>query len=397
LRARWRLILLSPQEEEEISHVLSGQGWYRAVVDMLSASSEAPLKTVPPQDWRYQWVETILRRLEAVVPILQDEQNYKAAFHEHILDGPLLPPPIDYPLVPRPRAAQVLHALPPSPDHGETESVPLTHTHHDSPLAHLGPPYSLLIVDQPESNAFSYGFGGNGAGGVVLYTGFLDEVLATAIPEAVEAPKAPPSVWSLVSGSRTGSAPRPAPTPEQTTRVAMLLAHELSHLLLAHHLETLTKGTVLLPSVTSILSDLMRTVLFPFTFFFGPFVNDALHDLAKSGLDKIQQMGEACASRTLESEADLVSIRLLALAGFDPQGALDFWENRLLTPNEKAEQSPVPGVPAERSATPFLSGLLRDTINGSHPEGHERLRKLKEELDRWVEVRDRAASAHKAR
>lgn len=256
-----------------------------------------------------------MRRLEAVVPILQDDSGYKTIFNAHVLDGPLLPPPLEYPLVPRPRAAQMLHSLPPSPDHGDSKSDSTTnsHTHHGSPHVVLGPPYSLLIVDQPESNAFSYGFGSNGAGGVVLYTGFLDELMAMTAPEIPEPKKeASSSVWSIVSGGLTNPNPSPqpfTPTPEQTTKLAMLLAHELSHLLLSHHLETLSSGTVLLPSVASILSDMLRTVLFPFTFFFGPFVNDALHDLAKIGLSEVQKMGETCTSRKLEIEADLVSIR----------------------------------------------------------------------------------------
>jgi hypothetical protein len=55
------------------------------------------------------------------------------------------------------------------------------------------------------------------------------------------------------------------PTEAQTLHLAAVLAHEMSHLLLSHHLETLSYSNVVLPSAMNLGADLLRTVLFPFT------------------------------------------------------------------------------------------------------------------------------------
>ena len=59
--------------------------------------------------------------------------------------------------------------------------------------------------------------------------------------------------------------PRPAPTEEQTAELATLLAHELAHLVLSHHIETLSSGSIVWPSVLSIVTDAIRAFLFPVT------------------------------------------------------------------------------------------------------------------------------------
>jgi hypothetical protein len=54
------------------------------------------------------------------------------------------------------------------------------HSRHSAHVI-VGPPYSFLIVDKPDAaNAFSYGFGPDGACGVVVYSGFLDNILSKA-------------------------------------------------------------------------------------------------------------------------------------------------------------------------------------------------------------------------
>ncbi|KAG8730042.1 hypothetical protein FRC12_020545, partial [Ceratobasidium sp. 428] len=166
------------------------------------------------------------------------------------IHGPVPPPP-DYPLIPRPRFAQRLHEIPISPSADGHE-----HSHHHSPHTQLGPPYSLLLVDLPESNALSYGFGGDGGGGIVVYSGFLDEVLGSSNVPFNPTPTPQTESWlgkllpsSSGNGNRAIRNGPPQPTPEQTEKLATLLAHELSHLLLSHHLETLSSGTIFIPSV----------------------------------------------------------------------------------------------------------------------------------------------------
>jgi len=309
--------LLSPEEEDDIATQLAGSGWYRAVGEIISKSS--PPKIVPPSDWRYAWVRDTLRTLEAVIPKLGDEKSLAPIWLDRGDDDIPLPPPADYPLRPRPRAAEYVRQLMQS-----NWSAP-------SPHVIAGPPYSLIVVDDPDArNAFSYGFGPDGAGGIVVYSGFLDDLLSkkaapTESPgvsgNASQYAGTSTSLWSKLFGG-TAPPPPPAqhhPTSEQTTDLAILLAHELSHLVLSHHLETLSSMTIFVPGVLSLLSDFIRALVFPVTMLLGPFVNDAFADLGKRGSGELSKLGEYCTSTKQEIEADVVSARWVSLPSFPPK------------------------------------------------------------------------------
>lgn len=229
---RWRIILLTPEEEETISHSLEGPGWYRSVINLLTTKDEPAPPLLPENDWRWHWVESVLRRLEAG---LRGEIR------------PLVsPPPAEYPLKPRPRVSARLHAALPASEHGAAVQEHL----------HMGPPYNLMILQKHDKNAFSYGFGGQGASGVVVYSGLLDDILGPP----------PPAPAPRLFGSLFGSAPaHPIPTAEQNLRLALVLAHEVSHLLLHHQLETLSQQQVLWPSLTNLSLDLVRAFVWPLT------------------------------------------------------------------------------------------------------------------------------------
>ncbi|KAJ7158750.1 hypothetical protein C8R46DRAFT_1110165 [Mycena filopes] len=393
LTGRWRLIILSPEEEEEIAAQLTGSGWYEAVNEILT--QDGPVHLIPPTDWRYRWVRETLRELERTMPVLLNERemcdDWSYGGPNHIP----LPPPAEYPLRPRPRATEYLRMWSDRMCKHRTLPVP-----HSIP----GPPYSLLVVEKPDaSNAFSYGFGAGGAGGIVVYSGFLDEILARAPPEIVaSAPEPEPqtsSLWSSLVGSVFGSSsPRPThpvPTPSQTTELAVLLAHELSHLILSHHLETLSSTTIVIPAMLSIFSDFIRVLIFPVTMIFGPFVNDAVGRLGTIGSSEVDKVSEYCTSVNQEVEADIVSARLLAHAGYDARNAVAFWERRTdagavtecSSANErKAEDGP---------STSFALKLM----GSKHPVNEVRVNRLKEELLRWemekrAELQRRAAPPH---
>lgn len=260
----------------------------------------------------------------------------------------------------------------------------------------------------------SYGFGANGGGGVVLYTGFLDEVMQlNSVQSPPESPISPPrtqatSIWStLLGGLNTRDSRSPnssphdssnsqTPTREQTAALATLLAHEMSHLILAHHLETLSSGTILVPTVTGIFSDFLRVILFPLSFIGGPFVSDAIADAGKVGIGEMSKHGEACTSRKLELEADLVSVRLMSLAGFDPKSALSFWEGRL--DDNGALDADLLGDCAYNKGPEGMAGSYWSPHSGSvtgssagpsHPLGAERVRRLRDELGRWEMEREK--------
>jgi Zn-dependent protease with chaperone function len=305
---RLRFILLSPEEEDTIAKQLAGQGWFSAVGDILAKEEENP-RFIPESDWRFAWVQDTLRRLERTIPMLAIEQELEPGWLDRPEDVPF-PPPAEWPLAPRPRATESLRAF---------CNMLCENKAHRGPHSIPGPPYSLLIVENPEaSNAFSYGFGPDGGGGVVIYSGFLDHILSregsslTNVPE----PSTRSSSWfSLLFGalfpSSSQGPPHPTPTPEQTTDLAILLAHELAHLILSHHLESMSSSTIVIPSLVSIMADVVRVVLFPFTMLFGPFVNDAVAQLGQVGTTELAELSEMCANKSQEIEADVVSVRFV--------------------------------------------------------------------------------------
>jgi Zn-dependent protease with chaperone function len=252
---------LSPEEEDEIAAQLAGPGWYQAIGDILS--QDGSMKFVPTTDWRYAWVQETLRKLERTIPILQKEKELEPLWLETGPDDIPLPPPAEYPLRPRPRGTEYLRWF---SQHLCKQTV--------QPVSHAipGPPYSLVVVDRPDAaNAFSYGFGPDGAGGVVVYSGFIDDILSRVRPSSDIDASASGSVqrswWeSLTGGVFSHPRPlRPIPTPEQTSELAILLAHELGHLVLSHHLETLSSGTIVVPGIISIFADVLRVLVFPVT------------------------------------------------------------------------------------------------------------------------------------
>jgi len=256
-----------------------------------------------------------------------------------------------------------------------------------------GPPYSLLIVDKPDAaNAFSYGFGPDGACGIVVYSGFLDNILSKAPSSTVSSDYTSPqslpeetSWWTHLFGSLfisplASSPPHPVPTEQQTSELAILLAHEVAHLVLSHHLETLSSATIVVPAVVSMIAYITRTLLFPITMLFGPFVNDAVAQLGKVGSGELTKIGKYCTSVHQEVEADIVSARILAHAGFDARHAVTFWEDMQDAP-KGTECSLTRSPDSEASGSNWE--LARHVMGSSHPVNEVRIEKLKSELVRW--------------
>ena len=394
---RWRLIVLSPEEEDEIAAQLAGTKWYQAVTDILS--NEGPTKLIPTYDWRYQWVQDTLHRLESVIPILQREHELNAHWLDVGPDDLPLPPPAEHPLKPRPRAADQMRKFSDTLCGRKSTSS-----------AHVisGPPYSLLIADRPDAaNAFSYGFGPDGACGIVVYSGFLDDILSkgpthhsSRLTSTTSHPQEPSWLSSMFGTlfsipPTSHKAPQQTmPTEEQTTELAILLAHEVAHLVLSHHIETLSSGTIIVPAIISMVADVARTLVFPVTMLFGPFFNDAIAQMGKVGSGHLTELGEYCTSVKQEIEADVVSARLLAHAGFDARRAVEFWETRQNAPKSSkccpAKCPDTDGPPGSDSWNP-----ARRIMGSSHPVNEVRIEKLKSELVRW-ELEKRVAVQRRA-
>jgi len=375
---RWRAILLSPDEEDEIAAHLAGPGWYKAVGEILSA--EGSTRVIPTSDWRYQWVQNTLRNLEASLPVLASEPELCPNWMERGPDDCPLPPPSEHPLRPRPRALEYLHWVCESITSKDSENAPF--------VTIPGPLYSLLVVDKPgSSNAFSYGFGPDGGSGMVVYTGFLEDIMAKnpSSPSPVtESPLPMRFSLSWLFGDVPSKSTQPIPTEEQTAELAILLAHEIAHLVLSHHLESLSSVEVVIPGAMSIISDIIRVLIFPFTAIFGPFVNDAVAQLGKVGTGELAKMSESCTTKSQEIEADTVSMRILAHAGFDARDAVRFWERRSGD-----------GVECARVGKPHVDDDAvqhpgKNITSATHPIGAMRVDGLRSELVRWEEERRKA-------
>lgn len=350
---------------------------------------------VPTTDWRYKWVQSTLRRLESIIPILQDEAKLNPSWLETGPDDVQLPPPAEFPLRPRPRASEYLKMI-----SDMTCGKRSKHTPDHAPHTVTGPPYSLLLVDDPgSSNAFSYGFGPDGGAGIVVYSDFIDEILKDPSlgPTTMSQDQSEEtSWWSYIFGSilNTRHHQHPVPSPEQTNRLAVLLAHELSHLILSHHLESLTSSSIVLPGLLSILTDLVRTLMFPVTMFFGPFVNDAVANMGKIGSGEVTKLSVLCTTRVQELEADVVSTRILAYAGFDPHSTVKFWESR--TPavygdlsecaTWKEDSNDVHAVGGDKLSHNSVLSLFGST----HPMNDTRVGALTKELLRWSAEKEEA-------
>ena len=192
---------------------------------------------VPGSDWRLDWVESTLRHIESGLTKLSNTTGEQSL---HGLDIPSL----DHPL----------------------------------PLGHAPPNYAVLLVDRPEINAFSFGWAphtdmhGVSPGVIVVFTGFLDFVLgkndsiddtravktASATPaEECSMPNLPKPFlpFKQLQKVQLDSSFSAQPTAEQTRALAVLLSHELSHLLLGHTMETYAKANLLWPQIRRIFVD----------------------------------------------------------------------------------------------------------------------------------------------
>jgi predicted Zn-dependent protease len=84
---------------------------------------------------------------------------------------------------------------------------------------------------------------------------------------------------------------------------------------------------------------------------------------------------------------DLVSVRLLAYAGFDPREAIRFWESRIdKTKNDSDDPRAVVGcaIQSETDEHDWSTNMASWAMGGEvHPLNEERVQRLKEELERW--------------
>jgi predicted Zn-dependent protease len=125
--------------------------------------------------------------------------------------------------------------------------------------------------------------------------------------------------------------------------------------------------------------------LYPITALLGPFANEAIAASLNTGFDDHHGVSSSCDSRLHETEADAVSLRILAHAGFDPRHAIRYWEDRIATAGKAdaflGEPADLSGTGLQRHSAGQRSGFLR-----SHPVDVDRLTAIRADLASWSRV-----------
>lgn len=289
ITGRWRIVMLSPAEEAELVRGVlaepasathpapegTSRDWVATLRRVLDLPDEGRSLTtgrrrllggdvLDPRDWRVRWAEAVLRALErGATPALAEGDSAPG-----VRAAVLSPPPTAFPLEPRAEAiGEGAHGI--WSDELVLSKPAHAHSHprggDGATAASQQPPlrleYDLLVVDRPEANAFSFGFGPDARphtqprrGVIVVYTGFLDEILSpSSSPSASatsSAARAPPS-----NPLRANLAPQTLPTDAQTRQLAVLMAHELAHLALSHTLESYASSSLLVPHLARLTAD----------------------------------------------------------------------------------------------------------------------------------------------
>ncbi|KAF9162259.1 hypothetical protein DFQ26_003726 [Actinomortierella ambigua] len=100
--------------------------------------------------------------------------------------------------------------------------------------------------------------------------------------------------------------------------LAAVIAHEMAHVIQRHTMETHGRETIML-----FLADLMRSALWTVSIPLGPWFNSWI-DQTTENLLHFTASGPL--HQAIEVEADTVSLSLMAMAGYDPIHAVQFWE-----------------------------------------------------------------------
>lgn len=419
ITGRLRLLLLNQAEEQDIVQKVLDIGAFenaasdqrdwlsimRAVLGEENTAEGTLLggKVLDPSDWRVHLVDKVLKKLENGVPALNQARCDTSL--------EIAPPNLEYPLK------------------------------NSARCCHLSPHNAVLVIDRPESNAFSFGFYGSvdnpQPGVIIVFTGALDEIMATGshselnkdtsaslhiLPENIANPQMHEPSWlrsffSTILPSHhqleqsRGKVVGYSITKEQEEGLAVLLAHELAHLVLSHTIESYANTALLWPQLEKLGWDMLRVFIYPVTAILGPFVQDAISATVKVGCEEsaegrglLPALTSSCESKKMEFEADAVALRLLANANIDPRSAIHFWEQRLSGRNHSHAQ-------AHADDYAHQSERLRNEVKHmhdvhatndadqhsfikTHPADQERITAIKTELASWLpNTRPRIAAA----
>ncbi|GAA5797975.1 hypothetical protein HPULCUR_003373 [Helicostylum pulchrum] len=189
-----------------------------------------------------------------------------------------------------------------------------------------------------------------------------------------------------------------------TTRMAVILSHEIAHSIQRHFVEQ--HGFA---SLMFMLGDITRGVFWIVTESLGPYINQVINEYISTFITMETQ---TTYNRRLEKEADLVGLKILAKAGYDPRVAIDVWqrmadlevelkqenkhkekapaiENRAL--NAAKRSIPKPDEPEkykdlEYGVREFFDSLVNSWFGSSHPPNIERIEYMQENMEEAIKL-----------
>ena len=134
---------------------------------------------------------------------------------------------------------------------------------------------------------------------------------------------------------------------------------------------------------------MLRVFIYPITALLGPFVQDAVSATVKAGYEEssglLPSLTSSCESRKMETEADIVALRLLANAGIDPRRAIGFWEARMATHSHGDAPEHAHGSEKlhDTHAHSSTSNATESSFMRTHPADMDRIQAIRAELKRW--------------
>ncbi|KAG0758703.1 hypothetical protein G6F16_007691 [Rhizopus arrhizus] len=191
-------------------------------------------------------------------------------------------------------------------------------------------------------------------------------------------------------------------TEGDTERMAVILAHEMAHTLQRHIADK--HGIV---KLMSMFNDIARCLLWMVTDILGPHINQ---DIGVFTSTFITLESETTYNRQLEKEADLVGLKLMAKAGYDPRKAIETWqaigilENMITEAKEKIENQEktselvIINQGKENDKTldkyeilnanllQYLVELATKWFDSTHPPNQERIEYMIEHLDEAIVI-----------
>ncbi|KAI9021517.1 peptidase family M48-domain-containing protein [Phycomyces nitens] len=172
-----------------------------------------------------------------------------------------------------------------------------------------------------------------------------------------------------------------------TKKIAVILSHEMAHSIQRHFVEQ--NGLI---SFLTMLVDITRGALWMVTESFGPYINQKINDTL-SGY--IQLHTNLSYNRLLEKEADLVGLKILAKAGYDPREAIAVWNTmaelektvaNATNENEKTDQSVEHLTAPPETYEALFETLVSAWFGETHPPSEERVIYMKEHMEEAIAI-----------